>query len=149
VRGRDAVDLAKNPAGLNQVLRGLTEDSDRKNIALFLNDRLADGRDISWIWDADFERLAGHVGTLTVSGVRAWDMALRVKYAGIADSPRVIESTAGALAEAIERTPEGETLYVIPTKTAMLEARNILAGGRTRRVLGEPMAAAGTSIRSS
>jgi len=127
VRGRDVqLILAKNPAGLNQVLRGLTSDDDQKNIALFLNDRLADGRDISWIWDADFERLTGHVGTLTVSGIRAWDMALRVKYAGIAESPRVIESTAGALAEAIERTPEGETLYVIPTYTAMLEARNIL-----------------------
>ena len=127
VRGREVhLVLAKNPAGLNQVIRGLTEDDQPKNLAIFLNDRLADGRDISWIWDVDFERLAGRVGSLTVSGIRAWDMALRLKYAGVSNSPRVVDGAALALREALDLTPEGETLHVIPTYTAMLEVRNIL-----------------------
>jgi UDP-N-acetylmuramyl tripeptide synthase len=92
----------------------------------FLNDRIADGRDISWIWDVDFELLAGRLRALTVSGTRAWDMALRLKYAGLTDAPNVERDTARALRSALEQTPDGGTLYVIPTYTAMLEVRNTL-----------------------
>lgn len=127
VRGRDVeLILAKNPAGLNQVLRTITANGSQHDMAFFLNDNIADGRDISWIWDVDFELLAGKLRTLTVSGGRAWDMALRLKYAGLGDAPTVEEDIAMALTEALERTPEGETLYVIPTYTAMLDVRNIL-----------------------
>ncbi|MEX0683719.1 MAG: MurT ligase domain-containing protein [Dehalococcoidia bacterium] len=118
--------LAKNPAGVNQVIRTLTADASPKHLAVFLNDDLADGRDISWIWDVDFELLTGSVASLVVSGHRAWDMALRLKYAGLGERPAVEHDYALALRQAIRQTPEGGTLYVIPTYTAMLEARNIL-----------------------
>ncbi len=93
---------------------------------VLLNDDIADGRDISWIWDVDFELLQGRVRSLGVSGRRAWDMALRLKYAGVSESPDVEHSMALALKRALDATPEGETLVVIPTYTAMLEVRNIL-----------------------
>jgi UDP-N-acetylmuramyl tripeptide synthase len=118
--------LAKNPAGLNQVLRTITKDPEPKDIAFLLNDRIADGRDISWIWDVDFELLQGRLRSLTVSGDRAWDMALRIKYAGLTDTPQVETDTASALRRALEKAREGGRLYVIPTYTAMLEVRNIL-----------------------
>jgi UDP-N-acetylmuramyl tripeptide synthase len=127
VRGREVeVVLAKNPAGVNQVLRVIAAEEGQKHLSVFLNDNIADGRDISWIWDVDFELLAGRLGSLTVSGVRAWDMALRLKYAGLGEVPDVEPDPALALREALDKTPEGETLYVIPTYTAMLEVRNIL-----------------------
>jgi UDP-N-acetylmuramyl tripeptide synthase len=127
VNGREVeVVLAKNPAGVNQVLRLIAASDGERNLAVFLNDDIADGRDISWIWDVDFELLAGRLGSLTVSGRRAWDMALRLKYAGLAELPDVEHDAASALREALGKTPEGGTLYVIPTYTAMLEVRNIL-----------------------
>jgi UDP-N-acetylmuramyl tripeptide synthase len=127
VQGREVqVILAKNPAGVNQVIRTITAAGAPLHLAVFLNDDLADGRDISWIWDVDFELLAGRVASLVVSGRRAWDMALRLKYAGLAERPEVEHGAALALRRAIDATPPGETLYVIPTYTAMLEARNIL-----------------------
>ncbi|MEX0801009.1 MAG: MurT ligase domain-containing protein [Dehalococcoidia bacterium] len=124
---RVQVILAKNPAGLNEVLRTITADGSDVNVALFLNDDIADGRDVSWIWDVDFDLLAGHVGSLTVSGNRAWDMALRLKYAGLDSLPDVGEDAAAALRQALRSTPEGGDLYVIPTYTAMLKVRELLA----------------------
>ncbi|HEX2231823.1 MAG TPA: MurT ligase domain-containing protein, partial [Thermoleophilaceae bacterium] len=73
--------LVKNPAGANEVLRTLTLEEGRLDLWLALNDRIADGRDVSWIWDADFELLAGRVRRVTCSGTRAEEMALRLKYA--------------------------------------------------------------------
>ncbi len=128
VRGRDVqVILAKNPAGLNQVIRTITADGAQKDLVFFLNDGIADGRDISWIWDVDFELLEGKARTLTVSGTRAWDMALRLKYAGLDPLPGVEPDAPAALRRALDGTPEGETLYVIPTYTAMLQVRGLLA----------------------
>jgi UDP-N-acetylmuramyl tripeptide synthase len=128
VAGRQVqVILAKNPAGLNQVLRTISADGSPKDIALFLNDNIADGRDVSWIWDVDFEMLSGQVRSLVVSGSRAWDMALRLKYAGVASDPPVLPDTTEALRRALGQTAEGCTLYVIPTYTAMLAVRKTLA----------------------
>ena len=132
VGGRQVqVILAKNPAGLNQVLRAITgpNSAERKSLALFLNDNIADGRDVSWIWDVDFELLAGKARSITVSGVRAWDMALRLKYAGLYEdgAPRVEPDSAQALKQALGATPQDGTLYVIPTYTAMLQVRDLLA----------------------
>jgi UDP-N-acetylmuramyl tripeptide synthase len=127
IDGRDVqVILAKNPAGVNQVIRTITAEGAPRHLAVFLNDDIADGRDISWIWDVDFELLSGRVASLVVSGRRAWDMALRLKYAGLGERPEVEHDAARALRRAIGATPEGGTLYVIPTYTAMLDARNIL-----------------------
>jgi UDP-N-acetylmuramyl tripeptide synthase len=119
--------LAKNPTGLNEVLRALASDREagKKRLLLLLNDRAADGEDVSWIWDADFEQLAGATSYLAASGTRAYDLALRLKYIGA--EPALVEPEIGAaLTQALEQTPPGETLYVIPTYTAMLAVRGEL-----------------------
>ncbi len=88
--------LVKNPAGANEVLRTLTLESGELDLWLALNDGIADGRDVSWIWDADFELLAGRVRRVTCSGTRAEEMALRLKYAGVdarADVDRELSSS--------------------------------------------------------
>lgn len=123
--------LGKNPAGLNQVLRAITAQEGRKNLLLVLNDGIADGRDVSWIWDVDFEMLEGIVDSVVASGTRAEDMALRLKYAGI-DNVRLEKYLPHALAVALSQTPLGGRLYVLPTYTALLEVREMLArqGGR-------------------
>lgn len=128
VEGREVqVILAKNPAGLNEVLRTITKHDRASNLAFFLNDDIADGRDISWIWDVDFELLSPKTTKVTIGGTRAWDMALRLKYAGFDTVERVQDDTAAALRRAIEETPEGQSLVVIPTYTAMLDVRELLA----------------------
>ena len=135
VDGRDVhVLLAKNPAGLNQVLRAIVAGEGERHLLLLLNDGIADGRDVSWIWDADFEMLSGRVGSLVLSGTRAEDLALRLKYAGLPEPAAVTGDTRRALSLALAAVPEGERLYVVPTYTAMLEVRELLArrGGRAR-----------------
>jgi UDP-N-acetylmuramyl tripeptide synthase len=130
--------LAKNPAGLNQVLRTITNQSrGPMHLSLFLNDGLADGRDISWIWDVDFEALNGRATFITVSGTRAWDMALRLKYAGLEQSVTVEKDTERSLRQAVRQTPEGGLLHVIPTYTAMLEVRETLAAWAGRNPFWE------------
>ena len=124
--------LAKNPAGLNEVLRTITADGRKVDVAVFLNDDIADGRDVSWIWDADFEMLTGRVRSLVLSGTRAEDLALRLKYAGLPKPAAVTPDARRALSLALEALPAGERLYVVPTYTAMLRVRELLArmGGR-------------------
>jgi UDP-N-acetylmuramyl tripeptide synthase len=118
--------LAKNPTGINEVLRALGQsagsDGRRHHLLLLLNDRAADGEDVSWIWDSDFEQIPPLAERITAGGTRAYDLALRLKYAGFA--PQHVEPRIGAaLALALAATPPGETLYVIPTYTAMLAVR--------------------------
>jgi UDP-N-acetylmuramyl tripeptide synthase len=94
------------------------------HLLIAINDRHADGTDVSWLWDADFERLAGRVAGAVVGGTRAADMAVRLKYAGVApDSITAEPDLAHALDLALERLPAGATLHVLPTYTAMLELR--------------------------
>ena len=120
--------LGKNPAGLNQVLQTLLLDPDRKVALFVLNDGIADGRDISWVWDADFEVAASQFDSVYVSGSRAYDMALRLKYAGFDESTlSVMEPLEEALDAAIAATPPGACLTVVPTYTAMLTLRGVLA----------------------
>jgi UDP-N-acetylmuramyl tripeptide synthase len=169
--------LAKNPTGFNEVLRTLFSDSIPRHVLFVLNDNTADGRDISWIWDVDFERVAGQTQTLAIAGTRALDLALRLKYAGIEQSAmsifpptplraarsesapnrfsrarrsrrrsRVAERTVQAsvveeqsdapvqqgyglkqaIDAALSQTPVGETLFVIPTYTGLLEVHREL-----------------------
>jgi len=154
--------LAKNPTGFNEVLRTLFSDDAAKHILFVLNDRIADGEDVSWIWDVDFERAVGHTKTLTVTGTRARDLALRLKYAGIAQEDMQIipalplrtgknEATGkkarfrparrgtgtleqetvaqqnriyglkNAIDQSLNRLPIGETLFIVPTYTGLLE----------------------------
>jgi lipid II isoglutaminyl synthase (glutamine-hydrolysing) len=170
--------LAKNPTGFNEVLRTLFSDGIRRHVLFVLNDNVADGQDISWIWDVDFERTTHHLATLTVAGTRAFDLALRLKYAGIEQEAMAIVTSAPlraskvaqmsktrnkrqyrrgrnkeamqntqmtaldesrmnhsstkaygishALDTAIRQTPSGETLFVIPTYTGLLEIHHEL-----------------------
>ncbi len=123
--------LAKNPAGLNEVLRTIAGEGEKLHLLALLNDRIADGHDVSWIWDAEVEMLAGRVETIGFSGIRAADMALRFKYAGAlpvdAGNVQVEEEIAPALDRAIQSTPAGGRLFVLPTYTAMLAVRAELA----------------------
>ena len=174
--------LAKNPTGFNEVLRTLFTDGSKRHMLFVLNDNIADGRDISWIWDVDFEQALQGFASLTIAGTRARDLALRLKYAGLevrdmtivpslplraerqeqrgtparrrallatrrrarvaavpaedslqmeeasaartalpAGAPERVYGIARALDQAISQTPEGETLFVVPTYTGLLE----------------------------
>ena len=124
--------LIKNPAGANEVLRTLLLESgsngDRPGLDLWvaLNDRIADGRDISWVWDADFELLAGRVRRVVCAGTRAPEMALRLKYAGVdAGAIEIEEDIDRSIDHAVEHS--GARLFALPTYTALLELRTLLA----------------------
>src|SRR5207237_7333408 len=128
IDGRDVrVLLGKNPTGLNQVLRTIAARAGRKRIVFFLNDGIADGRDVSWIWDADYEVVQPLTDWVLAAGTRAEDLALRLKYAGFGDDVPLEHDAAIAIDRALAATPERETLYVVPTYTAMLEVRALLA----------------------
>ena len=86
--------LAKNPTGFNEVLRTLFNEGTHRHVLFVLNDNIADGRDISWIWDVDFEQAVNHTSTLVVAGSRALDLALRLKYAGVAQDKMITVTTA-------------------------------------------------------
>ena len=120
--------LVKNPAGANEVLRTLMLEPGEHDLLAVLNDRIADGRDVSWIWDADFELMAGRVRVITCSGTRAAELAARLKYAGIAPAGiHVQEDLALALDEAVSNRPVPDApLYALPTYTAMLALRELL-----------------------
>ncbi len=120
--------LVKNPAGANEVLRTLALEPGQHDLLGILNDQIADGRDVSWIWDADLELLAGRVRRVTCSGSRAADLATRLKYAGIEpERIHVQGDLAAALREAGGARPEKLTpLYALPTYTAMLALRALL-----------------------
>jgi lipid II isoglutaminyl synthase (glutamine-hydrolysing) len=120
--------LVKNPAGANEVLRTLAIEPGKHDLLGVLNDNIADGRDVSWIWDADFELLAGRVRRITCSGSRASELAVRLKYAGI-DPERihVQPDLPLALRESAADRPDASTpLYALPTYTAMLSLRELL-----------------------
>jgi UDP-N-acetylmuramyl tripeptide synthase len=128
VNGREVlILLVKNPAGANEVLRTLTLEEGQLDLWLALNDRIADGRDVSWIWDADFELLAGRVGSVTCSGTRAEEMALRFKYAGIDAQPVIDRDLASSLDKAVATGDRTRPLFALPTYTALLELRDALA----------------------
>jgi UDP-N-acetylmuramyl tripeptide synthase len=118
--------LVKNPTGANEVLRTLTLEDGQLDLWLALNDNTADGRDISWVWDADFELLAGRVRRATCSGTRAEEMALRLKYAGVDAELAVDRDLGGSLDGAIEHAAS-ERVFALPTYTALLELRDLLA----------------------
>jgi lipid II isoglutaminyl synthase (glutamine-hydrolysing) len=128
VEGRDvSILLVKNPAGANEVLRTLALEEGELDLWLALNDKIADGRDVSWVWDADFELLAGRTRRVTCSGTRAEEMALRLKYAGVDAEPAVDRDLERSLESAVAERDGGRPLFALPTYTAMLELRDLLA----------------------
>ena len=132
--------LVKNPVGFNEVLRMLFPlegmegeegpSPDPRHLLIIINDLTADGRDVSWLWDVDFELLVtspNPPGRIHVSGIRGSDMALRLKYAGVDPEAMQIEPLLeAALDAALRDLSSGETLYVLPTYTAMLAFRKLL-----------------------
>ena len=129
--------LIKNPVGFNEILRTFVVGSgeEARNVLIAINDNDADGRDVSWLWDVDFEMLSeafaeqngnSTPAPFTVSGIRARDMAVRLKYADLPVGS-VIPDRREAIKAALEATPPGETLYILPTYTAMLEIRKTLS----------------------
>jgi UDP-N-acetylmuramyl tripeptide synthase len=132
VEGRTVqVALAKNPTGLNEIVRTIAAGSEPLHLLVMLNDNTADGHDVSWIWDADIELLGDRLESVCFSGRRAADMALRFKYAELLEGTRpprwsVIFDTEAAFRQALDWTPSGGRLFVIPTYTAMLDVRGVL-----------------------
>jgi lipid II isoglutaminyl synthase (glutamine-hydrolysing) len=126
IGGRElSILLVKNPAGANEVLRTLILEDGEHDVFAVLNDNIADGRDVSWIWDADFEVLAPRVRRVTCSGTRAAEMALRLKYAGVPTDRIAVER---GLDEGLDRAlADGDgRLFALPTYTAMLALRDLL-----------------------
>ena len=122
-RGRHLVlVLSKNPAGFNETLRTAVQLANGERFLIGLNDRKADGTDVSWIWDVDFEQLREHAKTVIPTGVRADDLAVRLKYAGV-DAERPHSEPPKALDALIKSTSDGDTVYVLCTYTAMLDLR--------------------------
>jgi UDP-N-acetylmuramyl tripeptide synthase len=120
--------LIKNPAGANEVVRTVVQAEAPRLAVVALNDAIADGRDVSWIWDVDFEPLLECLERVVVSGGRAAELALRFTYAGFpADAVEIVPELGAALDRGLELTPEGGELTVLPTYTAMLELRRIVA----------------------
>jgi UDP-N-acetylmuramyl tripeptide synthase len=120
--------LIKNPAGANEVLRTLRLEAGEEQVDLWigLNDRIADGRDVSWVWDADFELLAGRVRRVVCAGARAPEMALRLKYAGWpTESIEVVPEVEASLDRAVAAAPG--RLFALPTYTALMDLRKLLA----------------------
>ena len=125
--------LIKNPAGANEVLRTLRLEGADGNgggegidLWVALNDNIADGRDVSWVWDADFELLNGAVRRVVCAGTRAPEMAVRLKYAGLDESSIVVqEDIEGSLDAAVAAAPAA--LFALPTYTALIELRTLLA----------------------
>jgi len=129
--------LIKNPVGFNEILRTFVASpadeggaTNARHVLIAINDNHADGRDVSWLWDVDFEMLADARANVSegfhVGGIRAHDMAVRLKYAEL-PVRSVIPDRKEALLNALDATPPGETLYVLPTYTAMLELRQVLS----------------------
>jgi UDP-N-acetylmuramyl tripeptide synthase len=135
--------LIKNPVGATETVRMLVQAVDGSapgegaaaplslpplHLLIAINDRFADGTDVSWLWDAEFEALAGRTAGAVVSGTRAEDMAVRLKYADVPEPAILVEpDLSRAVDRALAALPPGATLYVLPTYTAMLELRDELA----------------------
>lgn len=126
--------LSKNPTGLNQSIEGVLEQDKNPNVLLLLNDRIPDGRDVSWIWDVDMEGLVEKSSQITVSGDRAYDLGLRMQYCYPSKFEilnfkfQIEKNLKNAISSAVNQTPKDKTLYILATYSAMLEARKILKG---------------------
>jgi UDP-N-acetylmuramyl tripeptide synthase len=124
--------LVKNPAGFNQAIRLLGDMAPGTAVMIAINDNIADGRDVSWLWDARVEDLAPTGHRFVTSGIRALDMAVRLKYAGI-EAAWAEPSLPAALQRFVDDVPEGADAYIVPTYTAMLDLLRLLLPDTRRR----------------
>ncbi|CAM3495663.1 MAG: DUF1727 domain-containing protein [Hydrogenibacillus schlegelii] len=120
--------LVKNPTGCNQVLKVVIQMDRPMDLVFILNDRHADGTDVSWIWDAHLERLKAqnHLRRVIAAGTRAHDMAVRLKYAGLGDITTIQEGDVAAVDAALSELPFGHTLVVLSTYTSLYAVRDHL-----------------------
>jgi lipid II isoglutaminyl synthase (glutamine-hydrolysing) len=119
--------LIKNPAGANEAVRTLVAGGPPRHAVIALNDEIADGRDVSWIWDVDFEPLLAGLETLVATGSRAEELALRFKYGGLeAERIELLPDLRLALDRGLELTGPAGELALLPTYTAMLAFRKII-----------------------
>lgn len=127
IEGKDVkIFLVKNPAGYNQSLDTICLNKEKFAAAFLLNDNYADGQDVSWIWDVDFEKLTEtNIDEVYISGLRAYDMAVRLKTAGLNPNKFIIEEQYEALTEAI-KNGNCDKLYILATYTAMINYRKYL-----------------------
>ncbi|ADP77995.1 domain of unknown function DUF1727 [Methanothermus fervidus DSM 2088] len=119
--------LAKNPIGLTEVIRTIKQDENKKTLVFILNDNPADGEDVSWIWDADFSELKKikNINSIICSGIRAEDIALRIKYANVpTDLIEIDDNIKSAIKKGI--MTKVKRVYIIPTYTAVFESRDIV-----------------------
>ena len=122
------IQLIKNPTGASEVLRTVNADESAK-LLIIINDKYADGRDVSWLWDADFEILQNYPNEIVLSGIRAYDMATRLKYAGFPPEKMTIKpDIKTALNYSAENITQGAQLLIMPTYTALLELQHIFGG---------------------
>jgi UDP-N-acetylmuramyl tripeptide synthase len=120
--------LIKNPAGANEAVRTLVDGGAPRVLVVALNDEIADGRDVSWIWDVDFEPFLPRLERLIASGGRAAELALRFRYGGLdEDAIELAPDLGTALDRGLELTPAGGELVLLPTYTAMLGLQHLLA----------------------
>ncbi|BDR66136.1 UDP-N-acetylmuramyl peptide synthase [Clostridium tetani] len=118
--------LVKNPAGCDQAIDTIALDDREINLITILNDNTGDGKDVSWIWDVNFEKLNSlNISKTIIFGSRLYDMAIRLKIAGLShDEFSICQDYEGVLSEII--SSNGDTFYVLVTYTAMLEFRKFL-----------------------
>jgi lipid II isoglutaminyl synthase (glutamine-hydrolysing) len=120
--------LIKNPAGANEAIRTLVDGGAPRLLVVALNDEIADGRDVSWIWDVDFEPLLPSLDRLIASGGRAAELALRFRYGGLDEEAiELVPNLESALDRGLALTPAGSELVLLPTYTAMLGLQQLLA----------------------
>lgn len=134
--------LSKNPTGFNESIRTVLASEKKGPLLLLLNDRIPDGTDVSWIWDVDFEVLSGYPYPIIVSGDRVFDLGLRLKYAGLDEKPEAgnrnpdknhilfetVQEPDTAVGKAIGCVEKNQTLWILPTYSAMLDVRKVLTG---------------------
>jgi len=127
LKGKNAiVQLIKNPVGAEEVLQTVCDDENAK-ILMIINDNFGDGRDVSWLWDTKFEILKNYKKKIVVSGLRYFDIALRLKYAGIKQENIIMEpDLKSAINVALDGTNDNEKLYIMPCYTALLDMQKIV-----------------------
>lgn len=131
--------LVKNPVGFNQVIRTVLSAEKETLLLIVINDQAADGRDISWLWDVDFELLgqAAQIRGIVCAGLRAEEMALRLKYAGVPEAKLQIEAQIEQAVDLIrQRRKRDDQVFVLPTYTALQPVRNVLVSLRSQQTEG-------------
>jgi len=127
------LNLVKNPTGFNEVIRAMVQGGRPLCILIAINDNAADGRDISWLWDVDFEVLRDPAQSVVCAGTRAEEMAVRLKYAGLDPERLLVVKELGQALDVFDRqVRSGQGAYVLPTYTALFPLRELMGALRRK-----------------